>query len=70
MCTVIRIFENPDHWRQRAEESRAIAAQFDDPDTRRMLLGLAAAYEGLAERAAERRELREALGAQWGRWQN
>jgi hypothetical protein len=56
-----RIFENPDHWRQRAEEAREIAVGCDDLETSHLMLGLALAYDDLAERAEERRELREAL---------
>lgn len=55
-----RIFENPDHWRQRAEEARGIAADCDDLETSRLMVGLALAYDDLAERAEERRDLREA----------
>jgi hypothetical protein len=53
-----RIFENPDHWRQRAKEARGIAADCDDLETSHLMLGLALAYDDLAERADERRELR------------
>jgi hypothetical protein len=56
-----RIFENPDHWRQRAKEARGIAADCDDLETSHLMLGLALAYDDLAERAEERRELQPNL---------
>ena len=55
--TVVRIFENPDHWRTQAKETRAIAADLTDPQGKQMLLGVALAYEDLAERAEQRRHL-------------
>ena len=44
----------PEHWRQRADEMRALAAAMDDGDAKSKLLKLAADYESLAERAAKR----------------
>ena len=53
--------EDPDHWRQRAEEARGIAVDCDDLETSHLMLGLALAYDDLAERAEERRDLQLAL---------
>ena len=52
-----RIFENPDHWRQRVEEARGIATGCDDLEMTQLMLELALAYDDLAERAEERRDL-------------
>jgi hypothetical protein len=49
-----KLIDLPEHWRARAEESRVLAEQLSDPETRRMMLGIAQSYERLAERAAER----------------
>jgi hypothetical protein len=45
---------DPRHWQKRRDEMRAIAEDVKDPETRATLLRLAADYEKLAERAAER----------------
>ena len=42
-------------WRARAEECRAIADTFENPETRAKMLAVAADYERMAENA-ERRE--------------
>ena len=59
--TMLRIFENQEHWRKRAEEARGIAAECNDLETTHLMLGLALAYDDLAERANERREPQQAL---------
>ncbi len=41
-------------WRARAEECRAIADTFDNPETRAKMYGVAADYERLAEDAERR----------------
>jgi hypothetical protein len=46
--------DDPEHWRQRAQESRAIADQLDDPAAKQTMLEIAEAYEQLAV-LAERR---------------
>ena len=48
------IFDNPKHWRQRAEQARALAEQMSDPASREMMVGIAKDYERLAERAEQR----------------
>jgi hypothetical protein len=47
-------FNDPGHWRVRAQEARALAEQMTDPVSRTMMLGVAADYERLAARAEER----------------
>jgi hypothetical protein len=42
------------HWRARAEEARALADQLRDPESRRIMLGIAVSYVILARRAEER----------------
>ena len=42
-----------DHWRNRAEEARAIAVQMIDAHTKAVMLGIAQDYEKLAKRAEE-----------------
>jgi hypothetical protein len=42
---------NPDYWRNRAEEARAIAVQMTDPHTKAVMLTIAQDYEKLAESA-------------------
>jgi hypothetical protein len=46
--------DDPAHWRQLAEEARRMADQLADPETKQMMLGIAASYEELA-RIAEAR---------------
>jgi hypothetical protein len=45
---------DPEHWRQRAEEARALADQMNDEASRQTMLRIAADYDRLAERAALR----------------
>jgi hypothetical protein len=45
------ILDDPEHWRQRAEESRLIAEQLDDPVARAAMLRIAEDYERIAEQA-------------------
>ncbi|HEY7662730.1 MAG TPA: hypothetical protein VH934_06380 [Xanthobacteraceae bacterium] len=45
---------DPKHWRDRAEETRALADQMSDETSRQMMLRIAADYEHLAERAEQR----------------
>ncbi len=49
-----RSFNDPKHWRERAEEARAHAQQMTDPEAKRMMLAIAEDYEKLARRAQER----------------
>lgn len=45
---------DPEYWRKRAEEARAIAVQMTDHHTKAVMLGIAQDYEKLAVRAEER----------------
>ncbi len=45
---------NPDYWRNRAEEARAIALQMVDSQTKATMLAIARDYEKLAKRAEQR----------------
>jgi hypothetical protein len=47
-------FNDPKHWRQRAEEARVHAEQMKDPVAKRMMLQIVEDYEKLAKRAEER----------------
>jgi hypothetical protein len=48
------IFDDPKHWRQRAEQAHALAGQMSDAASKEMMLGIAKDYERLAEEAEER----------------
>jgi hypothetical protein len=52
------ILDDPERWRQRAEESRLIDEQLDDPIARAAMLRIDEDYERIAEQARVR-----ALGA-------
>ena len=57
------IFDDPKHWRQRAEEANALAEQMSDATAREMMLGIAKDYDRLAvmteQRAQEERHKKE-----------
>jgi len=55
---MLSLLDNPQAWRKRAEEMRELAGKEDDPAIKQKLEELAAAYEELAERAAENSQLR------------
>ena len=48
------ILDDPEHWRQRAEESRLIDEQLDDPVARAAMLRIAEDYERIADQARVR----------------
>ena len=48
------IIEDAQHWRERAEEMRAVAEALCDAEAQRMMLGIAEGYERLAQRARDR----------------
>jgi len=51
--------DDPEHWRKRAEEARAIAVQMTDAHAKAIMLTIAQDYEKLAVRAEQRaKELR------------
>jgi hypothetical protein len=45
-------FNDPEHWRSRAERARSLANQMSDEAVKQMMLRTAADYDCLAERAA------------------
>jgi len=47
-------FNDPQHWRQRAEEARVLAEQMSDEWSKQAMLRIAADYDKLAVRAAMR----------------
>jgi hypothetical protein len=46
---------DPEHWRSRAKEARAMGEHIADPTSKQMMLDVAAGYERLATRAEERK---------------
>jgi hypothetical protein len=49
-----KVLADPKHWRDRAEEARALAGQMADHDSKRRMVEIAKGYEYLAHRAEER----------------
>ncbi len=49
------MINDPEHWRDRAKEARALAEDMADPVSKEKMLDLAANYEHLAKRAEDRR---------------
>jgi len=47
-------FNDPEHWRRRAEESRVLAEQMNDKTSKQMMLRIADDYDRLAVIAAMR----------------
>ena len=45
-------FNDPEHWRNRAERARSLADQMNDEAFKQMMLRTAGDYDRLAERAA------------------
>jgi len=48
------ILDDPEHWRERAEEARTLADQLSDPESKRTMLRIAKDYERMAEHAEVR----------------
>jgi len=51
---MIRLMNDAKHWRERAEEVRAVAETMNDGEARRLMQGIAESYDHLAERAEQR----------------
>jgi hypothetical protein len=49
-----KLYHDPQHWHDRAEGARKLAAEILDPVSGRMMLDIAESYESLARRAAQR----------------
>ena len=47
---MIPIVRDPNHWRERAKEARALALKIADPESRTRMFGIADEYEKLAQR--------------------
>ena len=54
MSTLSSPVNDPAYWRQRAEETRALADQLDDPVAKQTMLEIALAYEQVAALAEAR----------------
>jgi hypothetical protein len=50
-----RPLDDPKHWRERADEARAVAEKLTDPECKRRMLEIAGGYECLALKVEERR---------------
>jgi hypothetical protein len=48
------ILDDPEHWRERAEEARTIAEQMHTEDAKRQMLSIARGYDRMAEHAEAR----------------
>jgi hypothetical protein len=49
-----RTLNDPAHWRQRAQETRSIADQIDDPAAKKAMIEIAQQYEQIAAIAGKR----------------
>jgi hypothetical protein len=49
------IYDDPEHWRDRAEEARATAGHARDPEVKATMLRAALEYERLERQFAEQR---------------
>jgi hypothetical protein len=52
-----KLFDDPAHWHDRADDARRVAAEILDPISRRKMLEISESYESLARRAAERQHV-------------
>jgi hypothetical protein len=57
------LWNDPEHWRSRAEEARATADQLHDLESKRVMLGIADGYDKLAARAESRKQASAAAQA-------
>jgi hypothetical protein len=54
LASMIKLLNDAQHWRDRAEEARVIASSMHDETARRQMFAIAEGYQRLAERAEER----------------
>jgi hypothetical protein len=47
--------DDPEYWRARAEETRKVAEQISNLESKRTMLEIAASFEHIADRAEQRR---------------
>jgi hypothetical protein len=47
------LLNNVRHWLDRAEEARAVAGQMNDPEAKKVMLGIAEGYQRMAKLAEE-----------------
>jgi hypothetical protein len=52
---------DPEYWRNRADEARAVAGQFEDEGAKRIMLEIAESYDRLARHAAGRQRRKSTL---------
>ena len=50
---------HPEYWRSRAEEARALAEMLEDPEAKRMMMGVVEGYEQLAKYSEVRQKQRK-----------
>jgi CHASE3 domain sensor protein len=48
------LYNDPEHWRERAEDARALARLMSDPVGKEVMMEIADSYDRLAARAVER----------------
>jgi hypothetical protein len=53
------VFDDPKHWRRRAEQARTLAEQMSDAASKKMMLDIAKDYERLAEKAEQSAKKKE-----------
>ena len=51
--------DNPQHWRERAEEARILAEDMKQPEAKRQMLEIAESYDRIAARTEQSKAMRE-----------
>jgi hypothetical protein len=57
----MHVYEDPEHWRDRADEIRVTAGYVSDPEAKKILFGIAEEYDKLVRLAEERQAKGRAL---------